>query len=131
MDAKLIDDIKISEIKKSMEFEAKLGKSYAPEFVTSLAINAGLTLETWLAKNGAPKEAVDLLYYVIILERAAANLEDSTISDMEALTLTEEIPTITRLIVQMGGVFSDPAGDTYERENVITWQPPVLQPSQE
>lgn len=130
MDTKEIEEIKADVIKKDMEFEAQIGRSYAPEFVRNLADVAGNTLREWLKKNGCPEQAIDLLDNVIILERDTIHLENHNLSDWDARGLAQEIGNITERIAQLGGVFHDEYCVSRTRENMITWQP-ALQINQE
>jgi hypothetical protein len=136
MDAETKYKVRMDQIQKSLDFEAQIGRSFAPEFISNLADVAGDTLRLWLKNNNCPKEAVDLLDNVIILERDAINLRNHTLHDWDARGLTEEIGNISERIAQLGGVFQSKYLVSNPRENMITWQPappasPAVQPSQE
>jgi len=123
MDAEGSKEIRVEEAKKNMDFEAQIGRSFAPEFVSILASNAADTIREWMKKNNCPKQVIDLFDHVIMLERDTIHLENHDLSDWDATGLAQEIGNITELIAQLGGEFQNKYLVTNPRENVITWQP--------
>jgi len=105
------------------DYEVELWSLWSEEFIASLSIQANETLIDWLKANNAPKEVVDMLEDVILLERCVSGFENQNLSDNLAMQLTQELPSITYHIVELGGVFFSGSSESHRRENVITWQP--------
>ena len=127
-------EVKKAVIEAIIDYEVELGSQWSEEFIESLSIQANKTLIDWLKANNAPKEVVDMLEDVILLERCVSGFENQNLSDNLAMQLTQELPSITYHIVELGGVFCSGSSESHRRENVIAWQPapsasPVVQPS--
>lgn len=121
MDAEL--NVKEIEQRKELDYQAELGRSYAPEFISSIANQAVETLEAWLRANNAPSEVINLVDDVVVLERCARGLENGKLSDWDALSLIQELPLITERIARLGGSYCGGGSESFPRENVIIWQP--------
>ena len=122
MDAKDVD-VKREVIQSIMDYEVELGALWSKEFIGALSTQANKTLIDWLKANNAPKQVVDMLEDVILLERCVSGFENQNLSDNLAMQLTQELPSITYHIAELGGVFCGGGSESYRRENVITWQP--------
>jgi hypothetical protein len=112
------------------EAEVEYGRSYAPEFVRSLADQAIDTLDQWLKNNHLPEEVINLVQEVVILSRYDEMLKDGKLSEAYAVSLTKDIGNITESICRLGGTFCGGGSESNQRENVITWQPPVVHQDQ-
>ena len=103
--------------------DTTIERTYAPEFIGTLADNAEQTLHDWLEANGAPEQVTRLLSGAIMLERAAMQLENHTMNKSDLDELTENLGEYSQYIAELGGVFSSSVGETFPRKNIIKWQP--------
>jgi len=105
------------------EAEVEYGRSYAPEFVRSLANQALDTLIKWLRNNHAPEDVIDLTDQITILSRYDEYMKDGKLPEAYAVGLTQDIGKITESICHLGGTFCGGGCESNQRENLITWQP--------
>ena len=103
--------------------DTTIERTYAPEFIGTLADNAEHTLHDWLEANGAPEQVIHLVGAVAMLERCAMEIENHTLNKFDLEWLTENLGECSQDIAELGGVFSTPMLITIPRKNIIKWQP--------
>lgn len=95
---------------------ADIGRQYPPEFIGGLAEDAASTVRDWMNINNAPRELIELLSIVTVLDRYAAA---RALTDQEAAELPEFVAAATRLIATCGGCF-------YSETGIIPTHPPAI-----
>lgn len=95
--------------------EEETGRLYPHEFIGTLAETCGELVDDWLRTHGAPEAIVDLFQYAVMLERCAGEAKLDSISTWNAVYLAQEVPSITRRIIEAGGTFRSPAGESRPR----------------
>lgn len=101
---------------------AEMGRTFPPEFVDTIALNAHTTAREYLEAHNAPIQLIELADYAFELVRFAVELKTGTLHDLDADDVAEDIAESTRLIAELGGSFYDPAGETPSRP-AIPWEP--------
>jgi hypothetical protein len=91
--------------------EELAGRTYAPEFIDMLAETCGTLLTERLRANPLTERLADLADAALMLKVCAELARSDRLAGMAAVILAQEIPSITRLIVELGGAFCDPAGE--------------------
>lgn len=88
--------------------EELAGQTYAPEFIDMLAKTCGDLLTERLRANAQTERLASLADAALMLGRCAELAKAERLAGMPAVILAQEIPVITRLIVELGGAFYGP-----------------------
>lgn len=91
---------------------------YPHEFVGVLCDNATHTLAGYLRKIGAPEAAIDLALSISFLAiyETRARLTGDRATGVDNDLITDLVPTVTREIVTLGGVFETGYGSSIPRD---------------
>lgn len=92
-------------ITRELEDQAEQGKRYPPEFVGNLAEMYNEAVTDWLKANNAPKEVIEAVDTLVMLERAYECLKAGKISDWDARWLYQEHINILATLAELGGDF--------------------------
>ena len=90
---------------------------YPAEFLGAIKDTAFQTLQDFLTKIDAPKEARDLLEDLVILATWEGDIEKGgQVRSLANQSCLETVASASRHIVELGGVFYGPSGITIRRE---------------
>jgi hypothetical protein len=92
-------------VKQQMEDQAAQGKRYPPEFVGNLAEMYNEAVTEWLKANKIPKEVIEAVDNLVMLERVHAGLRAGNLSDWEARWMYQEHVNLLAELATLGGEF--------------------------
>jgi len=90
--------------------------AFPAEFLDAMKDTAFQTMQDFLKKIDAPKEALELIDDLSILTTIGNTENGSQVSSVINQVLLETVASASRNIVQLGGVFYSPSGTTISRE---------------
>jgi len=105
-----------------MQAEAEQGRLYPPEFISTIAMQACMTVKSYLIDHGAPKGFMNLVDMAFFMQEVATFAHAGDIPNLYAGEFYLVLPETTRLIVEWGGTFHDEAGET-ARHELPAWRP--------